>query len=419
MAAAAEDNVGLLRASCAAEVAVPGLPPDERACGDGPSGASGSGEPCGDSEQRETALMPLKKRNRPDIRHWPRKKKVGSNISKEFPWEVIIWHLAKSAGGVHALVMLQMVDKNVRAVVAADHLLWTHVYKQFVYKRKVPFMMRTVQDPRFPSMLLQISSPGDLPLHSGLIPGDALYADSPARNEEFSRYVRKIVALKFGRHCGMCGARHRHQPYWQLGMRVCTLCFAHNSISAGRLFRDYGVHFADVIAKRHERVFYFQIAPGEKSAKISGADQKCMWELREFSYHHGSFMAWLPHVKEEMLLDLRREEMPGRKEAAQRLSSALRRRWLLALRQRTADRKRPSVDGMLLAMGENEKKRLMQPYGGARRETVHAMGFSWAQPWHQTRNNDSSRVRVVTGVSAEVIHKRLEAWPVRVPEVVF
>jgi len=115
-------------------------------------------------------------------------------------------------------------------------------------------MMRSVQDPRFPSMLLQIGSPGDLPLHSGLIPGDALYADSPPRNEEFSRYVRKIVALKFGRHCGMCGARHRHQPYWQLGMRVCSLCFAHNSISAGRLFKEYGVHFADVIAKRHERV---------------------------------------------------------------------------------------------------------------------------------------------------------------------
>jgi len=129
-------------------------------------------------------------------------------------------------------------------------------------------------------------------------------------------------------------------------------------------------------------------------------------------------MAWLPHLREEMLLDLRREEMPGRREAAQRISSALRRRWLLALRQRTADRKRPSVDGMLLAMGENEKKRLMQPYGGVKRDTAHAMGFSWAQPWSQTRN-DSSRVRVVTGVSAEVIHKRLEAWPVRVPEVVF
>lgn len=361
-------------------------------------------------------LIPLKKRKPTENRYWPRKRKVSSSANWDDAWGFIFAHLAKSVQGVHSLIMLQMVDKNLRFLISKEHLLWSQIYKSFVFKRKYGvFGSKMVKDWRYPTMLLQIVMPTELPMQVGLIPGDHAYADSPERNSQFCAYARKITALKLGKHCGICGARHRHSPYWQLGMRVCGLCFSQNSISAVRLYREYGIPYSDVISKSFDRVYVFEMTPNESDARISAADLKCMRSVPDGNHNWGNCMAWLPHVRREFDLDACRKALLEERRASQVLCAALKRKWIVRQREKAAEKARPSPDGLVNSLYNNERKRVVAPYGskGTMREVL---GIEWVSPFD--RFNRPMRAQVKSDVPVNVIYSRMRDWFTRVPLLV-
>jgi hypothetical protein len=364
----------------------------------------------------ESILLPLKKRNPQYIRAWPHKKKVSSNLSREFPWEIILGHLKKDTQGIHALVMLQMVDKNLNQTITSNLPLWTELFKKYIYRSYFNTSLRCMNDFRFQRLLLRTSINYPVPIHTGLIPGDPSYADQPDRNKEFSDYVRKAVALKIGKHCGLCGARHRHVPYWGLGMRVCSLCFAHNSISALSLYHDYGLHFMDIIRNHYEDIFYYEMSCNETDCRITfwntnGMHKECSNNaLNSKGSHH---MIWRPHLEKVMDLVKIKQDHKVRKEASQTLCSAIKRHWILLQRKKAASRsKRPSIDAFLINLNQNETKRLIHPYGRPM-ETCIVLGMLYAFSWPS-----SNRIEKVHKVRSEWVYGKFSEWMMRVPKLI-
>jgi hypothetical protein len=365
-------------------------------------------------------MVPLKRRNVAKIRRWPHKKKVSSNISKEFPWEVIVSYLKNSVSGIQALVRLQMVDKNLRQVLRSNRSLWRDIFKTHVYMRQMTLLVGVVKDWRYPLLHLHYSPKHSVPVHAGLIPGDDFYSDTDERNEQFCNYVRKAVALKFGKRCGMCGARHRHDIVWGLGMRVCKLCVAANSISAVSLFYDYGIHFMDFIRNHYSNVFYFELNTHENGNILSYYDMPGFKDSGLLSNYKGTMkMVWLPHLRQCMNLQETRESHAERKHAAQYLTSLVRRRYLLNFRERMARRKRPSIDGILIFLNMNEKKRLIHPYGKYSsanecwERNVLGSRYAFVTSW-------SFRCRIMKkhGCHPDWIDDRINEWARRVPYLV-
>jgi hypothetical protein len=357
-------------------------------------------------------LIPMKCKKAKHIRSWPRKKKVSANLSKNFPWEIILDHLRKSQKGVYALVMLQLVDKNLRQVIRNQVLMWTDIFKRMIYKRS--FYAKVMDDYRFPRLLLHNSAFHTVPVHVGLVPGDSHYVDTPDREQEFCRYVRKAVALKFGKHCSLCGARRSHYPYWGLGMRVCNLCLAKNSLSSARIFQDYGLHYMDLIRAHYQDVYYYEIQHNDADMRVSFTNITIPKEgltYKDMKSLH--CMMWKPHLEKVVDLDQIRTGHIQRKQSAQFICALLRRRWVFFQREKAGGCKRPSIDTLLIHLNQNEKRRLLHPYGRCSELAAQiVLGSGWAFHWPK-----ENRIERLHGVRTEWVWSKMNEWFTRVPRV--
>ena len=203
--------------------------------------------------------MEPKRRNKD--RQWKRRPKVSTNISKDFPWEVVLRFLT---GHARSLILLQMVDKNLNHLISTDNQLWVSKFKKEI--KNTAYCIRSINDPIYPNLRLWKSHLTGMPVYTGPLRGDS--DDSSlgfAFDACFSSYVRRVYALKNGTRCGMCGCRHKHDPYWSLRMRVCRLCMEGNSISGELLSRKYGLDYSDLLMQHKGKFFYY----GSNSATVS------------------------------------------------------------------------------------------------------------------------------------------------------
>ncbi len=291
-------------------------------------------------------------------RSWQRRHKVPSCLSKDFPWEVVLRFLQDHP---RSLILLQMVDRNLRSVLSTDHLLWARIYKRHFYYKA--FMSVRVRDPRFPALSLYKEGLTGVPHHTGGVPGDADPAcNTPEFRERFTAYARQWYALYYGTRCGVCGCRWRHDVYWALRMRVCKLCMAQNSISDSELFDRYGLAYSEIHSAIKGRVFYYQLACTATEDRMAHHTARPS-DLRDRRTQH---MFWLPHLSALFDLESHRRAQEGRRAAAAVLCGYVRKAWVFRLRVTLSGLK--SIDCLLLEAYRNEKRRLLvqvsAPKGG-------------------------------------------------------
>ena len=304
----------------------------------------------------------IKRRAPARERCWQRRNKVSSCLSKDFPWEIVLRFLQDHP---RSLILLQMVDRNLRHVITRDHLFWAGIYKRHFYYKA--FMSVKVNDPRFPMLRLYKEGLTGVPHHTGGVPGDADPAyNTPEFKERFTAFARQWYALYHGTRCGLCGCRFRHDVYWSLQMRVCKLCVAQHSISDGELFERYGIAYSEILPVIQGRVFYYQLSATAHEDRMAFHTARPQ-DLRDRRTQH---MFWLPHIASLFDLPAQREAQAGRRKAAALLCGYVRKNWVF--RQRVALSGLKSIDCLLLEAYRNEKRRRMLD------ATVAKGGPEWA-----------------------------------------
>jgi hypothetical protein len=292
------------------------------------------------------------KRKRQD-RAWKARSKVSANISKDFPWEIVLSFLRNHK---RSMILLQMVDRNLRRVITTDHKYWLRIFKWHLSNKA--YCVQEVKDPLYPCLRLWKSGLHGVPVHNGILRGDP---DDAALgfgfDEAFTSYVRRAFALTYGTRCGMCGNRYRHEVYWSLRMRVCRLCVEANTVSSEELYHKYGVDYSDLLMQVAGRVFMFQVANTGKDDRV-GLHCMRVADLRNRAF---TYLFWVPHLSKLIDLPALCQQQLLRKEAAAVLSAALQQRWILGQRQHFAltDKKR-AIDCLVLRLKRNERSRLVQ-----------------------------------------------------------
>ena len=156
---------------------------------------------------------------------------------------------------------------------------------------------------------------------------------------------------------------------------MCRLCMEANTVSSDELCHKYGVDYSDLIMQLKGQVFYFTVCTSGSMRD----DRVCMHYSMEGSNQMSRsfrYLFWLPHLRNFIDLSALCQQQKQRREAAQFLSSAVQRHWILIQRHRFAHKKHNSIDCLVLTMRRNEKKRLVVPYG----LSVTPGGPSWAFP---------------------------------------
>lgn len=304
--------------------------------------------------------MEPKKRNRD--RQWRHRPKVSSNLSKDFPWEVVLRFLNSHS---RSLILLQMVDKNLNHLISTDTRLWLSKFNKEI--KHTAYCVRSTHDPLYPNLRMWKPHLTGMPVYIGPLRGDPDDATLGfAFDACFSSYVRRVYALKHGTRCGMCGCRHRHDPYWSLRMRVCRLCMEGNTISGEMLSSKYGVDYSDMLVKHKGKFFFF-------STSVANDDRVSVHGMThsDIQARNSTYMFWLPHLRKFLDLPALCQQQTDRRQAAGLLSSAVKRRWVALQRNIYGTVKSHySVDCLLLNLYRNEKKRLthiicnFSPLGG-------------------------------------------------------
>ncbi len=296
-----------------------------------------------------TRPMESKKRNRG--RQWKHRPKVSSTLSRDFPWEVVLRFLEYHP---RSLILLQMVDKNLNQLLSSDSKLWLSKFNKEI--KFTAYCVRSITDPVYPNLKMWKPHLTGLPVYIGPLRGDA---DDSALgfgfDACFSSYVRRVYALKHGTRCGMCGCRHRHEPYWSLRMRVCRLCMEGNTISGELLSRKYGVDYSDLLVQHKGKFFFF-------STNVMNDDRVSVHGMTQKDVHarNNTYLFWLPHLTKFLDLPSLCRQQNDRRQAAVGLSSIIKRRWVTL--QRTiygTVKAHYSVDCLLLSLYRNEKRRLI------------------------------------------------------------
>ena len=301
-------------------------------------------------------MRSLRPKSRKKDRVWGNRPKVSSCLSKNFPWEVVIGWLKMHP---RSMIILQMVDRNLRHTIQTNDLMWTEWFNRSV--RSKSFLNRGVSDPLFPQLKLYKYELTGIPVHIGLNRGNASQSDTfdPDFNTYFTKYVIRAFALMHGTRCGVCGCRHRHEAYWSLRMRVCKLCMAENTITGWTLFNSYGVDYTDIISLIARKVFYY-------SANLNmGMEKVAFYDFRASDIRNKSlqYMFWLPHLSKLLDLPALRVDQVNKKSAATLLTSVVRRHWIACQRVLFADKKaRHSIDCLTVTLFRNERKRVAVPY---------------------------------------------------------
>lgn len=314
-----------------------------------------------------TRSMQPKKRNRD--RQWKTRPKVSSNLSKDFPWEVVLRFLKDHP---RSLILLQMVDKNLYNLISTDNKMWLSIFRREI--KHTAYCIRTIQDPVYPNLRLWKPALNGIPVYVGPLRGDPDESKLPfGFDVSFSSYVRRTFALKHGTRCGLCGCRHRHDLYWSLRMRVCRLCMENNSISGEALSRKYGIDYSDMLVKHKGQVFFYScnIASGEDRVSMHSMTRA------DIGVKSTTYMFWLPHLRSFLDLPALYQQQAARRRAAVVLSNAVKRRWGTLQRNIFATKKAHySIDCLLLVLYRNEKKRFTHPYGVASITGGPAWAFS-------------------------------------------
>lgn len=299
----------------------------------------------------------MKRRKPPRTREWKRRDKVSACTSANFPWETVFQILFRTSP--RSLVLLQMVDRNLRAVLAAERMLWVRIFRRHLFS--TAYLTTKVHSPEYPGLNLHKGGLNGIPVHMGRIRTDP---DGASLTQEFDKsftsYTRKAFALSCVDRCGLCGCRHRHDAYWSLGMRVCQLCMAENTVSCWELVDKYGVHYYDIIRDITGKVFYFFMPASLKQGRMA------------FHTARGSqvtskamlLMFWRPHLEKVLDLPGLYQEQKGRRKGVELLSAVIRRARVHSLRCEHAKRPLRSLDCLVMKLYEGERKRLCAPYAG-------------------------------------------------------
>lgn len=302
-------------------------------------------------------------------RQWARRPKVAACLSKDFPWEVVLRFLRFHP---RSLILLQMVDKNLRHLLTTDHLFWLSVFNREM--KNTAFCNRSVSDPHYPQLKLWKYGLHGLPVHVGPVWGDTEPLPE-GFNVAFTSYVRRAYALMHGTRCGLCGCRYRHELYWSLRMRVCRLCMRANVISGDELSLRYGVDYSDLLVRHKGRFFFF-------SSVACCVRNDCVPTVDGI---HGMmrqsmpvYLFWVPHLKNLVDLPAMYRLQAERRMAVGRLVGAVRRLWVTSLRLTfSTSRAGSSIDSLVIELYRNEKRRIAYPYGLPR---VCAGGPAWVFP---------------------------------------
>jgi hypothetical protein len=312
-------------------------------------------------------MLPLSRAKRRRTRQWVHRKKVSAIMSERFPWNVVFGHLK---GHPRSLILVQMVDKNFSGLIRADVVLWKEVYILHIHDR---YMFNPVNVPHNHGCLRLYKGHNltDIPTHDGnsYLAPNMDFAKECGCEDHFSSYVRKALALKFGHHCCLCGCRYRHKAYWSLGMRVCGLCMAANTITTSRLWQDYGLTMSDIMGWIKNKVFYFTVTGREMESHpcvpFEDSQIKVWWSggMETGEWKTGTSAActvlWLPHLRKAVDLASFKEGHKDRKEAAMFLTSAIRRNYITRMRNVfwNLPRRRKHVDLLVQKLYQNEKAR--------------------------------------------------------------
>ena len=328
-----------------------------------------------------TRPMEPKKKNRD--RKWKHRPKVSSNLSKDFPWEVVLRFLG---GHPRSLILLQMVDKNLNHLISTDYKLWIAKFNKEI--KHTAYCVRSITDPIYPNLRLWKPHVTGLPVYIGPLRGDT--DDSTLGfgfDICFSSYMRRVYALKHGTRCGMCGCRHRHDPYWSLRMRVCRLCMEGNTISGELLSRKYGVDYSDMLAKHKGKFFFYATSvASDDRVSIHGMAKS------DIQARNSTYMFWLPHLRTFLDLPALCQQQSACRQAAELLSNIIKRRWVTQQRHIYGTVKgHYSVDCLLLTMYRNEKKRVANTICTfAQSGGVYWSFGSGKMPKFTSRNGDST-----------------------------
>ena len=316
--------------------------------------------PVGQKPQRITAKQiepaPMKRRKPPRTREWKRRDKVSACTSANFPWEVVFQILFVKSP--RSLVLLQMVDRNLRALLAAERTIWIRVFRAYIFS--TAYITTKVHSQKYPGLCLYKGGLNGIPVHTGRIRTDADGASLPPEfDASFTAYVRKAFALKCVDRCGLCGCRHRHDAYWSLGMRVCQLCMAENTISSWELVSNYGVHYYDIMREISGKVFYYLLHPSLRNRSSFCADRIC-----EAGSKSNLLMFWRPHLEKVLNLDELRREQTLKRESIERICAVVRRARVYKLRRELAKHPLRSPDCLVIKLFAEERKRRCAPYRG-------------------------------------------------------
>jgi hypothetical protein len=298
---------------------------------------------------------PMKRRKPPRSREWKRRDKVSACTSSLFPWEVVFEILFRKSP--RSLVLLQMVNKGLRTMLAAENMLWIRVFKRHVYF--TAYNCVKVHSQEFPLLTLYKPGLAGVPVHMGRLRTDPDGSVLPPEfDASFSAYTRKAFALKVVDRCGLCGCRHRHEAYWSLGMRVCQLCMAANTLSCWELVDKYGVHYYDIMREISGKVFYFNLAASLMQHRMAfHTTHRCHASNKQLL-----LMLWRPHLEKILDLPALYQEQLRRRESAKTLCAILRRLRVRSLRLAHSARPMRSMDCLVIKLLSEEKRRLCSPY---------------------------------------------------------
>ena len=337
-------------------------------------------------------------------RKWPRRNKPASRIVAGFPWETVFKFLVDHP---RSMILMHMVDKNLRFQLINDHRLWTAIFKRHVYR--IQYVFKRVDSAEFPGLRLFKSGLHGVPVHTGPIKGDKCQDPFPPDFDEiFTRYVRKAFGLMYGQRCGLCGCRYHHEVYWSLRMRVCKLCMAGNTITTWELFHKYGVHYTDIVRTLVGKVFFFYMP------MCVGQDRMPSYSSRtaDLTYKRSMLVLWLPHLERILHLpDLHRQQQ-ARRAGAQRLCAVFRRLWIYHLRSEYAKKGlygRRSIDNLMMMLYHMERKRVAERYHSQTMLDTYTPGAcEWA--FLGSSRCGTSRHQKLNGSSKHSIYNLIDKW---------
>jgi hypothetical protein len=312
------------------------------------------------------ALRPSKQARQ---RTWKNRHKVSACTSAVFPWEVVLGHLRRHT---RSLILIQMVNRHLRHLLATDHMFWQRLYVSNFFVKS--FLTKRVRDPHFPTLSLWKKSALDVAYYIGSLHVDQNATQLPSM-EALTAYIRKWFALRHGTRCGLCGCRYRHDVYWSLGMRACKLCVQDNMVSAYELHSNYGLDFACISREIAKKVFYISVVP------LPGEDRMPHTALWGEQAKAAQYLFWRPHLERLYDLPQKRAEQDERRRSAKLLSSAVRRLWLFQKRVWLEKHSRKSIDCYLVRVFRNERIRALFPY----KHAIQPGGPDWAFPEARAR----------------------------------